>query len=217
MAEAVYSDQLPRCTACNELVKPGALIILRKLRSRPDNFTADITFFGEQLPKRFYDCVMGDFGACDLLIVIGAPLLRTNSDTATPNQARTPCSSFADCTAGTSLQVQPFASLISFADKRVPRLLINREKVARYNPLMALLGGPADGFLFDETYVSLFCDVSTRVSLTRCSVNYRDVYCGGEIQDNIKQLAALIGWGDELERLVAEGHATVPAAAAKSP
>lgn len=117
----VFADQIPRCTSCNELVKP------------------DITFFGEQLPKRFYDCVMADFEACDLLIVIGTAIALFTL--------------YSSLVQGTSLQVQPFASLITFVGKTAPRLLINREKVARYNPLMALLGGPVDGFLFDEAYV----------------------------------------------------------------
>ena len=43
----------------------------------------DIVFFGEQLPERFGRLVPADFDACDLLLVMG-----------------------------TSLQVQPFASLV---------------------------------------------------------------------------------------------------------
>ena len=43
----------------------------------------DIVFFGESLPDRFHDLAQRDFGRCDLLIVMG-----------------------------TSLTVQPFASLI---------------------------------------------------------------------------------------------------------
>ena len=48
----------------------------------------DIVFFGEQLPERFFNLAEDDFGACDLLIVMG-----------------------------TSLRVQPFASLVG----RVPQ------------------------------------------------------------------------------------------------
>lgn len=46
----------------------------------------DIVFFGENLPARFFSCMQSDFLKVDLLIVMG-----------------------------TSLQVQPFASLISKA------------------------------------------------------------------------------------------------------
>ncbi|KAK9729773.1 Sir2 histone deacetylase Hst2, variant 2 [Basidiobolus ranarum] len=58
----------------------------------------DITFFGETLPKRYHECIEEDFDHCELLIVIG-----------------------------TSLKVQPFASLIDRVGSHVPRLLINRE------------------------------------------------------------------------------------------
>lgn len=44
----------------------------------------DIVFFGENLPPRFFSCMQSDFSKVDLLIIMG-----------------------------TSLQVQPFASLIS--------------------------------------------------------------------------------------------------------
>ena len=60
----------------------------------------DITFFGESLPSRFYSLLAQDFEECDLLLVLG-----------------------------TSLQVHPFASLIDAVGRRVPRFLINREKV----------------------------------------------------------------------------------------
>jgi NAD-dependent SIR2 family protein deacetylase len=62
----------------------------------------DITFFGESLPKDFVHCIMRDFPKCDCLIVLG-----------------------------TSLQVQPFASLIDRVPNDCPRLLINREQVIR--------------------------------------------------------------------------------------
>ena len=60
----------------------------------------DIVFFGEQLPERFFELAESDFRQCDLLIILG-----------------------------TSLKVQPFASLVGLVDDDVPRLLINREKV----------------------------------------------------------------------------------------
>ena len=60
----------------------------------------DIVFFGEALPRRFFECAQRDFQQCDLLLVMG-----------------------------TSLVVQPFASLIDQPRPGTPRLLINREKV----------------------------------------------------------------------------------------
>jgi NAD-dependent SIR2 family protein deacetylase len=59
-----------------------------------------ITFFGEPLPRRFGQCAAEDFPSCELLIILG-----------------------------TSLKVQPFASLVSLVKPNVPRLLINRNRV----------------------------------------------------------------------------------------
>ncbi|KAH3757212.1 NAD-dependent protein deacetylase sirtuin-2 [Pelomyxa schiedti] len=63
----------------------------------------DIVFFGEGLPERFWKCMDEDFPSCDLLLVIG-----------------------------TSLVVYPFAGLVSQPGDKVPRVLINREKVGRF-------------------------------------------------------------------------------------
>jgi NAD-dependent deacetylase sirtuin 2 len=62
----------------------------------------NIVFYGESLPKDFFHCILQDFPKCDCLIVLG-----------------------------TSLQVQPFASLIDRVPVSCPRLLINREQVIR--------------------------------------------------------------------------------------
>ena len=61
-----------------------------------------ITFFGERLPARFGQLAQEDFDkeSCSMLLVLG-----------------------------TSLKVQPFASLVTFVDHGTPRLLINRERV----------------------------------------------------------------------------------------
>ena len=61
----------------------------------------DIVFFGEQLPSRFFDLAREDLPAADLLIIMG-----------------------------TSLKVQPFASLAGRVRRTTPRLLINREPVS---------------------------------------------------------------------------------------
>ncbi|KAJ1674989.1 NAD-dependent protein deacetylase sirtuin-2 [Spiromyces aspiralis] len=82
MRDLIFADRIPHCERCGSLVKP------------------DITFFGEALPSRFFECADKDFGDCDLLIVMG-----------------------------TSLQVYPFAALINYPAGDVPRLLINRERV----------------------------------------------------------------------------------------
>jgi NAD-dependent SIR2 family protein deacetylase len=63
----------------------------------------DIVFFGENLPKRFFDH-MKDFQQCDLLIVMG-----------------------------TSLQVHPFAGLVDRVPRNTKRVLINRELVGTFD------------------------------------------------------------------------------------
>ncbi|XP_071284250.1 NAD-dependent protein deacetylase sirtuin-3, mitochondrial isoform X3 [Agelaius tricolor] len=62
----------------------------------------DIVFFGEQLPQRFL-LHLADFPMADLLFVIG-----------------------------TSLEVEPFASLAGAVRSSVPRVLINRELVGPF-------------------------------------------------------------------------------------
>jgi len=73
---------VPKCTKCSGLCKP------------------DITFFGEDLPKRFFELKEDDFIECDLLIVMG-----------------------------TSLQVAPFCNLVTKVGRLTPRLLINLSEV----------------------------------------------------------------------------------------
>ncbi|KAM9302097.1 NAD-dependent protein deacetylase sirtuin-3, mitochondrial [Gastrophryne carolinensis] len=62
----------------------------------------DIVFFGEQLPARFF-LHLTDFPRADLLIVMG-----------------------------TSLEVEPFASLVYAVNRSTPRLLINRDRVGPF-------------------------------------------------------------------------------------
>lgn len=109
----------------------------------------DIVFFGESLPNRFFIHMGQDFRKTDLLIVMG-----------------------------TSLTVQPFASLINRVGDHVPRLLINKEKCGQ-----SFFSG---GFDFDGPN------------------NYRDVALLGTCDDGCQKLAELLGWKDELDRLINE-------------
>jgi len=121
----------------------------------------DIVFFGENLPPRFHNLLKEDFQSCDLLIVMG-----------------------------TSLAVQPFASLISRVPEECPRLLINREKVgetSEMDMMLAKLGitrGGGNGFVFDEKR------------------RYRDVFFEGDCDQGCWELATLLGWKTELQALV---------------
>jgi len=116
----------------------------------------DIVFFGESLPSRFFGKVSEDFPKCDLLLVIG-----------------------------TSLQVQPFASLIGKVGPEVPRVLINREAVATMDNKFAMFGfSGSNYFSFGQ------------------SNNYRDIACLGDCQDKTMELADLCGWKADLEKMM---------------
>jgi len=120
----------------------------------------DIVFFGENLPKKFFDNINDDFSKCDLLIVMG-----------------------------TSLKVNPFASLIDNVSDTTPRLLINREKVGQYSDdiLSNIVG--LRGFDFDNP-------------------NTLDIALLKDCDDGVKQLANKLGWLSQLEKLVYKGRVT---------
>ncbi len=87
-----------------------------------------IVFFGEQLPPRFFEAIRTDFPSCGLLLVMG-----------------------------TSLVVQPFASLIDQVRPGTPRALFNRERVGEGGVMSA------GGFDFDgssDTFVEGDCDAA---------------------------------------------------------
>ncbi|KAJ3162691.1 NAD-dependent protein deacetylase sirtuin-2 [Geranomyces michiganensis] len=115
----------------------------------------NIVFFGEALPQRFHTLAVKDLSACDLVLVVG-----------------------------TSLQVQPFSSLIDRVPPRVPRLLINREQV---------------GVFEEEMYSERGFDfVGDRHTYRR------DAIFLGDCDAGCQELAELLGWGDELRQLIAE-------------
>ncbi|XP_023598063.1 NAD-dependent protein deacetylase sirtuin-2 isoform X1 [Trichechus manatus latirostris] len=124
----------------------------------------DIVFFGENLPAHFFSCMQSDFLKVDLLIVMG-----------------------------TSLQVQPFASLISKAPLSTPRLLINKEKTGQTDPFLGMMMGLGGGMDFDSKKA------------------YRDVAWLGDCDQGCLALADLLGWKKELEDLVQKEHAAIDA------
>ncbi|XP_073247817.1 NAD-dependent protein deacetylase sirtuin-2-like [Porites lutea] len=125
----------------------------------------DIVFFGESLPERFHKHVTKDMSKCDLLIVMG-----------------------------TSLVVQPFASLVDRVPETTPRLLINKEKSGQQVDFFTLLMGGKSGFQFDS------------------EDNYRDVMWQGTTDDGCVALADLLGWKDELLKLVETAHKKIDSA-----
>lgn len=124
----------------------------------------DIVFFGENLPARFFSCMQSDFLKVDLLIIMG-----------------------------TSLQVQPFASLIGKAPLSTPRLLINKEKTGQTDPFLGMMMGLGGGMDFDSKKA------------------YRDVAWLGDCDQGCLALADLLGWKKELEDLVRKEHASIDA------
>ncbi|TSP46816.1 NAD-dependent protein deacetylase sirtuin-2 [Bagarius yarrelli] len=105
-------------------------------------------------------CVQ-DFPQCDLLIIMG-----------------------------TSLQVQPFASLVSRVPNSCPRLLINMEKSGQSNFAVGLLGF-GGGMDFDSDKA------------------YRDVAHLSTCDEGCLALADLLGWKAELEELVKREHTLI--------
>ncbi|XP_049858280.1 NAD-dependent protein deacetylase sirtuin-2 [Schistocerca gregaria] len=116
----------------------------------------DIVFFGENLPTKFFTLMQKDFPKCDLLIIMGS-----------------------------SLAVQPFASLIDRVPSNCPRLLVNREKAGERSSLMVMMG--LGGLDFKSEYS-------------------RDVALLGDCDYGCQLLADKLGWGDELRELVAKEH-----------
>ncbi|XP_026571115.1 NAD-dependent protein deacetylase sirtuin-2 [Pseudonaja textilis] len=123
----------------------------------------DIVFFGENLPPRFFSLMQSDFQNADMLIIMG-----------------------------TSLQVQPFASLVSRVPTNTPRLLINKEKTGESDPFMSLMGLGC-GMDFDSEKA------------------YRDVAWLGDCDEGCLALAELLGWKKELQELVKKEHAVIDA------
>lgn len=117
----------------------------------------DIVFFGENLPERFYSLPPKDFEKCDLLIIMG-----------------------------TSLEIQPFASLVDYAEAHCVRLLINRTEISSAKHWF--FGGP---------------------SFKKGPSNTRDVEFIGDCDDGVFQLAKALGWTDELNALINEHNRSV--------
>ncbi|XP_059371172.1 NAD-dependent protein deacetylase sirtuin-2 [Carassius carassius] len=149
MKNKIFSEDIPKCDSCGNLVKP------------------DIVFFGENLPARFFATMKMDFPQCDLLIIMG-----------------------------TSLQVQPFASLVNRVSNSCPRLLINMEKTGQSEFGMGLIGF-GGGMDFDSDKA------------------YRDVAHLSTCDDGCMALAELLGWKAELEEMVKREHALIDSKDAK--
>ncbi|XP_072164755.1 NAD-dependent protein deacetylase sirtuin-1-like [Diadema setosum] len=97
--EDVFNQVVPICPLCGPDTEEMAIL-------KPD-----IVFFGEGLPKDFYEKLDDDKDEADLLIVIGS-----------------------------SLKVKPVATIPSLLPKNVPQILINREPLPHMTFDIELLG-----------------------------------------------------------------------------
>ncbi|WVR09695.1 hypothetical protein IAU60_006770 [Kwoniella sp. DSM 27419] len=133
----------------------------------------DIVFFGEGLPDRFFKLIP-ELRRCDLLIVIG-----------------------------TSLQVQPFASLVDAVPSSCPRLLINREAVGPFSDLSS-----DDSTSLSSTLKGILRGKQKTVA--------RDMYWEGDADEGVWQLVEALGWKGELEELIRAGRESLEAEYAKT-
>eukprot|EP00914_Ancora_sagittata_P014104 GHVO01027589.1.p2 GENE.GHVO01027589.1~~GHVO01027589.1.p2 ORF type:complete len:217 (+),score=57.21 GHVO01027589.1:684-1334(+) len=130
----------------------GHIAAPRKTKKCGGVIKPDIVFFGESLPHRFGALSSADMREADLLIVIG-----------------------------TSLVVYPFAGLIAMADVLCPRVLINKEPSAVYQPQSASGGNAGFRFFEDD--------------------NYRDIYVAGDCDLGVEKICELCGWTNDLKEL----------------
>lgn len=121
----------------------------------------DVVLFGEALPINFWQS-SSDFPKCDLLIIMG-----------------------------TSLAVQPFASLAGKTYSSCPKLLINRDDVSdesMFGPAISTLLGFNHGF-----------DSSKKLN----------IFLKSDCDEGCMELCRLMGWEEELTNLIKLGNEKV--------
>jgi NAD-dependent SIR2 family protein deacetylase len=189
IVEAHGSFATSRCIRCKKQVEPEwirdkvmqgqvARCPQKSCQAKTDGegglVKPDIVFFGEGLPDRFFRC-MSDLKQADLLIVVG-----------------------------TSLQVQPFASLIDHVSPSCPRLLLNLERVGE---IASFGGGGSSGLdkflggmkgLMNETG---FDFEGWTLGKGRGKQHIRDVFYEGKCDEGVMSLAEELGWAEELRML----------------
>ena len=112
--EDIFNQKIPLCNRCHPTGRPSEDNLFV-----PSNLHGvlkpDITFFGESLPDSFIKTIPEDLDKVDLCIVMGS-----------------------------SMQVDPVASILTALPKNVPLILINREVVAKPHNFDVLLLGNCD-------------------------------------------------------------------------
>ena len=94
---------------------------------------------------------------------------------------------------GTSLKVEPFPSVIEDVPRDKPRVLINNEPVVTYKERLV----ERNGKIVDTSKDRL----SAKFKFGHF-FNRRDVFLGGDIQNNVKALVKAIGWEKEFNQLI---------------
>lgn len=128
----------------------------------------DIVFFGEGLPHRFFAQLI-DLKKADLLLIMG-----------------------------TSLQVQPFASLIDHVSAECPRVLLNLERVGEIAGLLS--GGSAHPSLLNETGFD-FEGWTLPKKHQHEKEMIRDLFMQQKTDEGVQMLAEGAGWGEDLQVL----------------
>ncbi|EDV23909.1 uncharacterized protein TRIADDRAFT_26603 [Trichoplax adhaerens] len=117
----------------------------------------DVVLYGEQLPNKFFTMRSADFPNCDLLIIMG-----------------------------TSLKVEPFASLVEHVPEHAPRLLINLEETGQDHGMFSRSPSQIGGMV---------------KHLLGWNSNRKDIFWKGSCDDGCLKLADLLGWKQELLKL----------------
>lgn len=134
----------------------------------------DIVFFGEGLPDRFFAC-LDDLKKADLLIVVG-----------------------------TSLQVQPFASLVDAVHPSCPRILLNLERVGEIASYGSGGAGGLDRFfggMRGAMNEKGFDFEGWTLPKDKGKEHIRDVFWEGKCDEGVEELARELGWTEDLHRL----------------
>ena len=92
---------------------------------------------------------------------------------------------------GTSLKVEPFPGMIEDPSLNVPRVLINNEKVVTYFEEL----GEKNGKLVETSKDRL----SQKFKFGHF-FNRRDIFLGGDLDNNVLELIKELGWEKELKK-----------------
>ena len=94
---------------------------------------------------------------------------------------------------GTSLKVEPFPGMIEDPPVNVPRVLINNEPVVTYDEEVMEKNGKL---------IEISKDRMSKKFKFGHFFNRRDIYIGGDLNDNCLELIKELGWENDLNKLI---------------